>query len=1062
MRFIIYLCFILLFVACGGGGGTTSSEQTNASSIPTASNTSSTPTSSDPSNTTDTTATPSTSGGSSSTTSTTTTTSSGNSNIKEAVLFDATVIGARYDAGGGITGVTDSNGKFRYVEGRAIKFYVGDVFLGEGKPINKPSGVVAVTNKIVTPLELAQTTDINDSKALKIVRFLMALDDDNNASNGMKIVASRVSGVQSDLNDSKDSDFQALTLPSFFNARKHLCESMQIQNCSTSPILVGEQRAVRFIGEYYSFIPQASGSESASLHFSVENLPSWATFNATTGEINGVIPANANSSYDDIKITVTDGNDNVSLAPFSIGVLPAIDVAHKYGKATQGTDKSYYYYQPASYAIDNNDSTNNHTSGGKNGKNWLQIELPHPTKISKIVIQNANGNAHRLTNAKVYISDTPYSGTVDANNLVKTLQPTNNEQIIEFTTPKSGNYLLIKGEQRSQDDRHIHLRKVEVYGEMPPAPFFENNITTVTIDKWQSTSESILSKKAIDRQDDSLTYTLQGSVPFRVDVNGSIFVSNQLNVQNYHFTVEVSDGTNSVTTPIDVNVTANVIVKEKVRNEVSSPALSGYLPNIYSSGDSVSIRINGTEYTATVQNGKWYLNAGEIASLAQGNYNVTVIVHGQEVTYTNYFSIDGRGFKSFTKTVTATTISTLNLTVVNHTERTLPVGEKVRGTSVELNTTNGKVYLVNDSYREIDSLIGTYVDSSGNQQFVKLQFNQHILPYSSNELASFTHDNNMSIYHTANMFNAQLSFGGEACDANTDTSTTHYCVPTTSLNQETYSSHSTGKNEQKFYSIAWATYHHLYNSIHGFNSFKAWVNKSSYAGLNLSGDYQSSPSFIASSGMDREDFMYNRFFGMVMPNHRTEMRAMRYKYAAEGMAGLPGLRALTSHEIFGSWASIWEGSIYFENHTRSTTNPFNTIHHEMMHSFAYDHRSGMTYGWSYALEKVVPYFYTNNAQPIQNPTINPTVHAPKYIFKSKLIGNNKIELKLYKTNDATQNDISFELFSATKLLGDDITETMGTSNDTVVLTYKPNTLQRFFIAVYGSDSLEIMSELFEF
>ena len=439
-----------------------------------------------------------------------------------------------------------------------------------------------------------------------------------------------------------------------------------------------------------------------------------------------------------------------------------------------------------------------------------------------------------------------------------------------------------------------------------------------------------------------------------------------------------------------------------------------------------------------------------------------MIINGQEVTYPNYFSIDGRGFASFNKTVTATTISTLNLTVVNHTERTLPVGEKVRGTSVELNTTNGKVYLVNDSYREIDSLIGTYVDSSGVEQFVKLQFNQHILPYSSNELESFAHDNNMSIYHTANMFNAQLSFGGEECNANTDTSTTHYCVPTTSLNQETYSTHSTGKNEQKFYSIAWATYNHLYNSIHGFNSFKAWVNKSSYDGLNLSDDYQSSPYFITSSGMDREDFMYNRFFGMVMPNHRTQMRMMRYQYASEGMAGIPGKRALTSHEIFGSWASIWEGSVYFENHTRSTTNPFNTIHHEMMHTFSYNHSSGLTYGWSHALEKVIPYFYTNNAQPIQNPTTNPIVHVPKYIFKSKLIGNNTIELKLYKTDDATQDDISFELFSATKLLGDDVSETMGTNNDTVVLTYKPNTLQRFFIAVYGSDSLEIMSVLFEF
>ena len=594
-------------------------------------------------------------------------------------------------------------------------------------------------------------------------------------------------------------------------------------------------------------------------------------------------------------------------------------------------------------------------------------------------------------------------------------------------------------------------------------PYFENNITEVTIDKWQSISEAILSKKAIDTQNDTLIYTVKDSVPFRVDDNGSIFVTSKLDAKTYNFTLEVSDGVNSITTPIAVNVIDTSIVKDKKREEVSSPALSGYLPNIYNSGDSVSIRINGKEYEATVLDGKWYLDEGTIDSLAQGDYDVTVIINGQEITYSKYFSVDGRGFYTFTKTLTPTDISTLNLTVVNHTERMLSVDEKVRGTSVELKTIDSKVYLVNDSYREIESLIGTYVDSDGNEQFVKLQFNQHILPYSSNELESFANDDSMSIYHTANMFNGQLSFGGEKCDENTDTSTTHYCIPTSSENQETYSSDATGNNEQKMYSIAWAIYNHLYNTVRGFVSFKTWINKSSYGDLNLSEDYQSSPQYIEYSGMDREDFMYNRFFGMIMPNHSTEMRAMRFQYAAEGMAGMPYLGSLTSSKIVGSWASIWEGAIYFEDNTGATSNPFNTIHHEIMHSFGYDHESGMTYGWSFALEKVIPYFYTNNAQPIQNPTTNPVVHAPKYIFKSKrLVDTNQIELKVYKTEDATQNDIIFEIFSATKLLGDDISQNVGDSSNTVVLTYKPKTLRRFFIAIYGSDSLEIMSKIYKF
>ncbi len=142
-----------------------------------------------------------------------------------------------------------------------------------------------------------------------------------------------------------------------------------------------------------------------------------------------------------------------ALAPADDG----LDIAYAFGKATQGTDKSYHYYKPASYAIDHNDSTNNHTSGGKDGKNWLQIELPHPTKVSKVIIQNANGNAYRLTNAKVYLSDTPYSGSLDDKTNIATLEPTNDEKTIVLDPSKSGNYLLIKGEQSDSDNRHIHL-----------------------------------------------------------------------------------------------------------------------------------------------------------------------------------------------------------------------------------------------------------------------------------------------------------------------------------------------------------------------------------------------------------------------------------------------------------------------------------------------------------------------------------------------------------------------------------------------------------------------------
>lgn len=64
----------------------------------------------------------------------------------------------------------------------------------------------------------------------------------------------------------------------------------------------------------YSFTPMISGS-SGTLDFSVQNLPSWATFDTTSGQLSGMATT---GNYPNIIITVTDGFDTVSLAGFNI------------------------------------------------------------------------------------------------------------------------------------------------------------------------------------------------------------------------------------------------------------------------------------------------------------------------------------------------------------------------------------------------------------------------------------------------------------------------------------------------------------------------------------------------------------------------------------------------------------------------------------------------------------------------------------------------------------------------------------------------------------------------
>ena len=70
------------------------------------------------------------------------------------------------------------------------------------------------------------------------------------------------------------------------------------------------------VGSTYSFVPTTSAASGTSLSFSVQNQPTWTNFDASTGELSGT--ASQAGTFSNIVITVTDGVQTASLAPFSI------------------------------------------------------------------------------------------------------------------------------------------------------------------------------------------------------------------------------------------------------------------------------------------------------------------------------------------------------------------------------------------------------------------------------------------------------------------------------------------------------------------------------------------------------------------------------------------------------------------------------------------------------------------------------------------------------------------------------------------------------------------------
>jgi len=87
-----------------------------------------------------------------------------------------------------------------------------------------------------------------------------------------------------------------------------------------APTISGTPPTTVTAGQAYSFTPTASGPSGTTLSFSVQNLPSWATFSIATGTVSGT-PASSNvGTFANIVISVSDGQASAALPAFSIQV----------------------------------------------------------------------------------------------------------------------------------------------------------------------------------------------------------------------------------------------------------------------------------------------------------------------------------------------------------------------------------------------------------------------------------------------------------------------------------------------------------------------------------------------------------------------------------------------------------------------------------------------------------------------------------------------------------------------------------------------------------------------
>lgn len=202
----------------------------------------------------------------------------GTGEIKTGLFVDSPVEGLTY-LSGKTTGKTDAAGTYKYEDGQAVTFKVGDISLATIYP-----------KSLVTPVDLVTgAVDETNSTVTNIAIFLQTIDDDNNPANGIKIsdgtdaaakgkVMSFVLPTATYIADPTIlSIFAAMTAAGSAGAHGLVTEADAQKHLKT--VLLA-----RFIGNYEGTY---SGSATGSFNFSVDG----------TGAITGLGQANPGASY---------------------------------------------------------------------------------------------------------------------------------------------------------------------------------------------------------------------------------------------------------------------------------------------------------------------------------------------------------------------------------------------------------------------------------------------------------------------------------------------------------------------------------------------------------------------------------------------------------------------------------------------------------------------------------------------------------------------------------------------------------------------------------------------
>ncbi|WP_129641666.1 putative Ig domain-containing protein [Peristeroidobacter agariperforans] len=192
-----------------------------------------------------------------------------------------------------------------------------------------------------------------------------------------------------------------------------------------APTIAGTPATNATVGASYSFKPTATDPDGNTLAFAIENRPSWASFNTSTGALTGT-PTVA-GAYSNIRITVRDSSLSASLPAFSITVgtgnrAPTISGT----PATTTSAGAAYSFQPKGSDPDGNTLAYSIS----NRPSWATFN----NSTGQLSGTPSAANAGTYSNIAISVSDGKLSASL-ASFSITVVQASNGSATLSWTPP---------------------------------------------------------------------------------------------------------------------------------------------------------------------------------------------------------------------------------------------------------------------------------------------------------------------------------------------------------------------------------------------------------------------------------------------------------------------------------------------------------------------------------------------------------------------------------------------------------------------------------------------------